>query len=651
MSKSADKIDLLAVEISPEDVADSGWLEEVEALGGEECEAGFEPLFKRAEELKREGRVGSAAWVFLIGAICSFTVSTEPGTPTFRPYMIMGSSRSPSPDDLTDHHLDLLAAALPTIPMHGLSARAGDLLWTLRQDHRAAMLAIDKYLEPAKSLARVESWPHPMHWLDRALQLGATLGRRNEGFQNASALLTQLLANLDLAQSDNRAVKLVELSFKYGVDVPADLAERCALAATKAAKDGAWHRARSFWEAGARLERADNAEAASGYMLSVAESYVSEAESAVASDEDYLVGATLLQSAIAALRELPGISARVFELHGRLLEWQSKATERMNSFSQRIDLSKPAAAAREFVSGRSMRDAIASLVLLYQPPTVEELRARVEESADKYVFMNVFPKVITDHAGKVVRQVPSLLTAAGEDREEAVRSHMVTEADFHRELVVHGQIDPARERMMLEHPIDEEALVELVEASPFVPRGREEIFRRGLAAGFRGDFLTSTHLLVPELENSLRYQLRLSGGIASRIKTDGTQPERMLPDLLKEAGRAGMFPEDLVFDLESLLVEQGGPNLRHQLAHGMLEYHEYFSPSAQYLWWSMLRLCVLPLIRMKPPEDELPVSRESDKVSHEELGSDATAGGPTEHDHGDAQTVEEAHPDASCAPS
>ncbi len=157
---------------------------------------------------------------------------------------------------------------------------------------------------------------------------------------------------------------------------------------------------------------------------------------------------------------------------------------------------------------------------------------------------------------------------------------------------------------MLEHAVDEEALLGLVESSPFVPPGRGEIFRRGLAAGFRGDFLVSTHLLIPELENVLRYHLRLSGGIASRVKTNGVQPERMLPDLLEEAGKTGLLSDDLVFDLESLLVEAGGPNLRHQLAHGMLDYHEYFSASAMYLWWSVLRLCVLPLVRVTPNTEE-----------------------------------------------
>jgi len=125
----------------------------------------------------------------------------------------------------------------------------------------------------------------------------------------------------------------------------------------------------------------------------------------------------------------------------------------------------------------------------------------------------------------------------------------------------------------------------------------------------------STHLLVPELEDSLRHLLRRRGGLASKIKTDGVQRERMLPDLLEEANLVGLLPGDIVFDLESLLVEQGGPNLRHQSAHGMLSIGEYYSHSAVYLWWLVLHMSVLPLLR---PVNEADASEGGERSSVED---------------------------------
>jgi uncharacterized protein DUF4209 len=42
-----------------------------------------------------------------------------------------------------------------------------------------------------------------------------------------------------------------------------------------------------------------------------------------------------------------------------------------------------------------------------------------------------------------------------------------------------------------------------------------------------------------------------------------------------------------------LLVESGCANFRNLLAHGLLEYGAFFSETAKYIWWLILRLCVL----------------------------------------------------------
>ena len=41
--------------------------------------------------------------------------------------------------------------------------------------------------------------------------------------------------------------------------------------------------------------------------------------------------------------------------------------------------------------------------------------------------------------------------------------------------------------------------------SPFVPEDRMHDYCLGLTAGFQNDFVTAAHLLIPQLENSLRH--------------------------------------------------------------------------------------------------------------------------------------------------
>jgi hypothetical protein len=54
-----------------------------------------------------------------------------------------------------------------------------------------------------------------------------------------------------------------------------------------------------------------------------------------------------------------------------------------------------------------------------------------------------------------------------------------------------------------------------------------------------------------------------------------------------------MCGEDVVFDLEGLLNESSGANLRNLVAHGLSDDGSYWSPQVEYLWWTVIRLIAL----------------------------------------------------------
>ncbi len=106
-------------------------------------------------------------------------------------------------------------------------------------------------------------------------------------------------------------------------------------------------------------------------------------------------------------------------------------------------------------------------------------------------------------------------------------------------------------------------------------------------------FLTATHLLIPQLESSVRYVLSRSGVIVSKLDSLGTQEEKDLGALLYEPRLEELLGEDLVFDLQGLLVERFGINLRNKMAHGLMKHDEFPSPIVLYLWWLVLRICLI----------------------------------------------------------
>lgn len=177
-----------------------------------------------------------------------------------------------------------------------------------------------------------------------------------------------------------------------------------------------------------------------------------------------------------------------------------------------------------------------------------------------------------------------------------------------------GFIEPARNIILLEHPARISELYDLMMNHPFIPEGREFIVTRGLHAGLTGDFLTATHFLIQQIEESVRFMLIRCGIVPSSFTDKGIQDEYNLNKLLKDekftAKLNGIFGEDFIFDLRCLLVERFGANLRNDMAHGLIEHNLFYSYAAIYFWWLTLRFYLLPVFLNKETKLETEISEE-----------------------------------------
>ena len=55
-----------------------------------------------------------------------------------------------------------------------------------------------------------------------------------------------------------------------------------------------------------------------------------------------------------------------------------------------------------------------------------------------------------------------------------------------------------------------------------------------------------------------------------------------------------IFGEDLSFEIRALFCDSFGPNLRNELAHGLLDDRAFYSSNAIYAWWFGLKLMFIP---------------------------------------------------------
>jgi len=579
--------------LTKDDFINSHWQDVVNSSEKKDCLTYDRAFWKKAQEAKEAGNVREQAVFEILAAVSSAAIKPESTEEFFADVF----------RNLTDEHLDFLAEIAPEISDPELQARVADILWVRRRDYRMAQLAVTAYLQSATQLENPEKWNYCFNRIERALRLARTIKYQYE------AVVAHIEAVLDRYNGEDPlwlSAKLMELLQEYRLGDPTKYAALAEKAATLAESAHDWRRARAYWDIKARwhlLEKDREKELAASMLA--AETYVKEAEDALhRTPPSYLVASRFMQQCVEAFRSIRGTKeetadakSRSEEVHKLLLQYQEESRKELLTSSYETDISKLVEQARAHVKGKDFQDALFALSLLGSPTNVSQLRQQVQEQTREIILSDFFPTVMMNDMGKVIaRQPSSVFSKNPNETEAATRFEMNRNAVHYQTLLAQAFIEPARDQINLEHAVRLNDLFPIVTNSPFVPPNREYLFAKGLYAGLTGDFFTSTHILIPQIENSIRYLLWQRGVITSGLDDSGVQNEHNLNSTLYRPEIASIFDEDTLFDLKCLLVEHSGSNLRNRMAHGLINDSEFLSPLMSYLWWFTLRLCCLPIL-------------------------------------------------------
>ena len=514
--------------------------------------------------------------------------------------------------NLAEEYLNFLTEIAPEISDPELQARVADILWVKNGNYQMAQLAVEAYLESAKQLEDPQKWTHCVDRIERSLRLARKINYKPEivieyidevlnRYQGEDPLWLSIKLH-ELLQ-DEKNINLLQKTKLLNTSKYSDLAKKGAIF-QESSKE--WDKVRNYWKIKAEWHRIEkNVEKAYTARMSAAETYIKESEDSLTKHPTpYFKASHDLQKAFEAFERLQSqgteeekavIKNKLEQIHKRLLEYQQKSSNELITISSEFNISEEVELARSQVKGKEFPEAILALAVLATPPKVSELQKMVEENV---VLSRFFPIVKMNEMGKVVARQNS------NDEEKVIRYEMYVEAIGYQKIFAQAFIEPARKQIISEHiiqksedhKIKESDLLPLVSNNLFVPSGREYLFAKGLYAGLMGDFITSTHILIPQIENSVRYLLSKRGAITSGIdnKNNGIQQENNLNTTLfpsKYPQITSIFDEDTLFELQGLLIEKSGSNLRNRMAHGLINDNEFFSPIFSYLWWVTLRLC------------------------------------------------------------
>lgn len=518
-------------------------------------------------------------------------------------------------DAITEEDFALLRELAPTALDAELRARLADLAWQGRvankRDPDMARLAVSSYLEASKCFA--DKWYEESQRIERALNLAFGLGYKAAEQEAVWKHTEEKLHHINGEDDWFLSARLMELMQEHGRGdeaMYAPMAERAALRAEGQRGTGQWDKARRYWEIKAAWHKTNSEEWFEALQRG-AETHAFEAQDEIDGfyeRQDLIAAAMHLQQAIEAYRNIiphDRFQARIDELHRRMIEVNSQAQQQFESHEYTINISEYSREAADQVKDRSFSAAIRELVQMYASPPLETLRDQVERGTCELSELLCAHQQVNS-AGQVIARRPSLLSPDPQQQAKAVEAEMFNVSGQYRSLVAQAMLYPALRQMQQDHLVTMRDWIGLIHHSPFVPTDREWLFARGFQAGWNGDWDVATHLLVPQIENSVRHILTRNGYLASALHSTGTQSEQGLDQTLEKPELKGILSEALIFDLRGLLTEQTGDYLRHKTCHGLVSFAHFYSSPSVYLWWLSLRLCLLPLLAMSAADQSTP---------------------------------------------
>lgn len=136
-------------------------------------------------------------------------------------------------------------------------------------------------------------------------------------------------------------------------------------------------------------------------------------------------------------------------------------------------------------------------------------------------------------------------------------------------------------------PIKEAVFEMLAEIkSPLVSNTRIYPYTEGLFQGFQNNYVISAHLLVPQLENSLR-ELATQNHISVTNYEKREEFENTLGGTLDKTGH--LIKEELLVELRSFFTDSTSVNFRNELLHGLMS-TDLIQHYGIYNWWLMLKM-------------------------------------------------------------
>lgn len=607
------------------------WLDEVEVehpIAGETIKwpRDFVKTYAAATKLAQtDGNSKQEAAYGFLQALVGIHPTYDRADQPYSPWISGPGGRSEMPSDLSTKDINAIRKLLVKVSHRSLRAHLLDMLVVgPSKDFRAAAEAAPLFIEIGQELVGKGQAHEMKDAFRRAIQLARRVGWTNEFGDKAREAVFTTTRQLD------------KVPYAYDLEVCLRLLREEHLGEMQEWRDVArralqYHKAqgneREVQDLGNEIvgfsQLSQDVDGEHEALCEIGESFVRQAAKRVLQKDNmpFMAGSQFLKQGIESLRRGKAGRERIEELFSLLREYQAKIgggrNGEMATISRSVDVPFLFEATRKHISGKTFHEALLNFAFGTDTVNPARLRERIVEQSAESRFHDLFTTYVFDQAGRTQSIREGFADKTGADYEEGIELRMIEDTcRFDWSFRVQTHITIGQSIIYSEHHPDIESLLPLVVNNPFIPPGHEELFLRGLLAGFNGDLVLASHLLVPQFENSIRHVLEAHGIHVATLKEDTTESLKVWGGILDIPKAVEVFGESVIFEIKGLLVDPRGYNLRNELAHGMLRANQFYTSAGLNAWWLMLRLCLQPVTDRFISTDETPEDEgDADKPS------------------------------------
>ncbi|WHR57040.1 DUF4209 domain-containing protein [Acinetobacter haemolyticus] len=521
--------------------------------------------------------------------------------------------RSARPEDLTEVEIEKLESTYEGLNNPWLKARLAEILWLRKKPKNINWIqtAIDCYLSLQETK---ENWFKDVgNCHERAFYLG-TKFRRNPNINIDIEKMRGIKIGIILNeyQAENFTVlKMGELLVNYGmienyetqlIEKYLELAESC--------KNINIHLADGYLKAVIHIyEQLKQFEKVSEIIMQRTKLYEKEGDGHL---KKQIIGAVLAQDAYEKALQILATIQRKFRGKFQYAQIEQNLYEKMHEaavvfletapqITHKIDIKDIIDWVSTEISGQDFPIALHKFLSIKPIVKLDDLQEKVFEKIKNNFLSNLFGEKYFSGDARVIKRSSAMST--NEFTDEQLEVKMIEECKSDVEFWTKSALIEGFKVLQREHNLRLEDFFHLTQLSPFIPQDRSRDIAKGLYFGYDGDFLTSLHLLAPQIEHIVRYHLKNSD-VRTTTLEDGIETELSLSALLKKEEAKKVFNEGLIIELKTIFTHPSGFNIRNDVAHGLVSSDDYNQVGFFYAWYFLLRITFMHFCRKVQSLDE-----------------------------------------------